>query len=135
MRKAKKNIPVRALKKLSRKNYIIWVGVVTFVCILIFLLMPGRFGAEQEYFGNSIRFLSFFEKNGSMYAQLDIYVNESGDCLVRALYLNKTEMQTFKLHGGNQRVSMLLDDLPEGNTRVEFFLNCSPQTDDINETI
>ena len=125
MKKAKKHVPLHPSQGFNRRSYIILVSVVTLVCVLVFIMKPNSFGVEQEYFSNSIRFLRFSEDNGTFYAHLKIYVNESKDCAVRALYMNKTDMQIFKCHEGIQEVILPLNGMPIGKTKVEFFLNCS----------
>jgi hypothetical protein len=136
MKKARKHIPKQETSKIINKlNFTYLIALVTFISVMIFLTGYNYFGVEDKYYSNYIKFQNFVEENDTIKAKLKIFVNESKECVVRAVYNNQTIIESFILSKGTQVVYLPLRNMPSGNTRVEFFLNCSSQTDDMNGTI
>jgi len=136
MKKARKHIPKRETPKIINKlNFTYVIAFVTFISVVVLLISYNYFGLEDKYYSNYIKFQNFVEENDTIKAKLKIFVNESKECVIEAIYNNQTIMESFILGKGTQVVYLPLRNMPYGNTRVEFFLNCSSQTDDMNGTI
>jgi hypothetical protein len=137
MKKARKHIPKQETSKIiNRLNFTYLIALVTLISVMVFLIGYNYFGVEDKYYSNYIKFQNFVEKNGTIEAKLKIFVNETKECVVKAVYGNQTDMESFILNKGTQVVYLPLRNMPFGNTRVEFFLNCSPQIGgDVNGTI
>lgn len=125
MKTTKKNIPTKPRWLLRKDNYQKTMYIVAAICVVILITMSSNFSLLERYYVKYLNFKEFVDINNTVYAKLEVYINQSSECNIIAEYSNITETKRFKLNQGNQEILMALPEMPHGNTKVQFFINCS----------